>query len=77
MKRLNKTELWDFCRGMNWVWDYCKTGTAAANARGVQEWVERRGEVTASLQDCRAVAAQIQRGAKLELGGGFGQCTLS
>lgn len=76
MKRLNKSQLWDHCVGMTWVWDYCKTGTAQANAPGIQEWLERRGDYTASLKVCRAVAAEISRHhntAKLEIGSGFGQ----
>lgn len=61
MKTLNKEQLWEYCVGMNWVWDYCKTGTAEDNAAGVQHWLERHGEHTASLKTCRAVAAQLNR----------------
>lgn len=76
MKHLNKEQLWERCVGMTWVWDYCATGTASENARGVQGWLERDGESTASLKTCAAVAAQIRRWSKAPLakiGSGFGE----
>jgi hypothetical protein len=80
MKSLSEVELWDFCRGMNWVWDYCSSGTAESNAKGVQSWVERSGKFTASLKVCRKVCAAISRHSRgdsiLRVGYGFGESTL-
>ncbi|MBU6231554.1 hypothetical protein KGP36_02705 [Patescibacteria group bacterium] len=77
MTKLTTEQTWNLCRGMSWPWDYCASGTAVANAPGLKEWVERSGEYTVSLRDCARVAAQIRRGARMEIGNGLGQCTLS
>lgn len=78
--RLNDVELWDYCRGCNWPWEYCQTGTGRANAKGLQEWVERGGGgYTASLKTCAKVASEIKRYSRMALavGGGLGEATLS
>jgi hypothetical protein len=75
--KLTKEQLWNACVGMTWVWDYCKTGTAKANAPAIQGWIERRGDYTASLKVCAAVAAEIRRHQKepfsKPIGTGFGE----
>jgi len=85
IKRLSKDEAWDLCRGASWPWNYCATGTAAANAPGLQTWIQEQsdGQATASLRVCRVVAGEIGRASKpgadgLErIGGGLGGAMLA
>lgn len=86
--KLDKDDLWEMARGMSWIWDYCKTGTASDNAEGVKRWAIKVGQnlenaradregrkpykITTSLAACRALATEIQRYNKDNWGKGCG-----
>jgi len=72
MKAMTKAEAWDHVRGMTLVWDYCKDGTAACNATGVQSWFLRTERGCPSLKVCRGIAAEIRRSARNPFGRGVG-----
>lgn len=79
----DRDEAWRLITGASYVWDNCLEGTAVQNAPVIQRYLaEGHGSIPrrASLQLCRALAAEIRRYNRNPfgrgVGNGFGSNTL-